>query len=320
MKERFLEIFEFWNQRNIGFYKECFKKLETENKTSFNYIAGMFPVMWLVFRKMYGWAILITLILAGVNAVQAALIQPTGTMSDVISVVLFIIKFAIFGFVGNTLYLKHVKSKVTKGYAEISDYNPVDPVWSLLYSALGSLLKMLSIPFFVVASVSGEAIQNLSYLFASFIIAIVWAVDYRKFHPQESAEPIAVTEESVNRYLEKSDLKQMISAICVLVLISVLHIASVSSLKTLGKKVLNQLDAMPGKKDIESRIDDETRKQLDEIDKLNKRILEKKKSGRVDESLKKDQEALAARWAELAKYAKKKNSQKVPKKTVNHPR
>ena len=55
------------------------------------------------------------------------------------------------------------------------------------------------------------------------------------------------------------------------------------------------------------------KKQLDEIDKLNKRILEKKKSGKVDESLKKDQEALAARWAELAKYVKKKNSQKQNK-------
>ena len=153
--------------------------------------------------------------------------------------------FIGFGFFGNSLYYKHVKSKVTKGYAEISDYNPVDPVWSLLYSALGSLLKMLSIPVLVLfLSVPSRVMNDLSFLFDLIIIAIVWTVDYRKFHSQESLEPLAITEESVNRYLEKSDLKQMISAICGLVLISVLSIMSIASLKTLGKKVLNQLDAM----------------------------------------------------------------------------
>lgn len=114
MEGRFFRIFESLNQRNTEYYKEAFGKLEKENKTTFNFAAAFFNITWLVFRKMYGWAILITLILAGVNAIQVSLIGPRGFMSDVISVVLFLIRFAIFGFIGNTLYLKHVKSKVTK--------------------------------------------------------------------------------------------------------------------------------------------------------------------------------------------------------------
>ena len=313
MKERFSKIFEHWNQRNTEYYQEAFKKLEEENKTTFNFAAALFNVMWLVFRKMYGWAILLSLISGGV-LFSTKMLCKNADVVFMMQISVSSIMILGLGIFGNTLYYKHVKSRVSKGYAEMLEYNPVDPVWSVLYSMLGSLLKMLSIPVLVFSSVSGEAIKNLSCLFASFIIAIVWAIDYRKFHPQESAEPITVTEESANNYLKKSNPTQMIAALCALVFISLIHVATTSSLKVLGKKVLNQLDAMSAKKDIESRIDDEMRKQLDEIDKLNKRILEKKKSGIVDESLEKDKEALVAKWAELAKYVKKKNSQKVPKK------
>ena len=133
MKERFSRIFELWNQRNIGFYKECFKKLETENKTSFNYIAGISPVMWMVFRKMYGWATLFTLIFAGINAILSAFF-PSATR--VTSISRFLIIFVVFGFFGNTLYLKHVKSKVEKRYSEIEDYNSIDPIWCVLSAGL----------------------------------------------------------------------------------------------------------------------------------------------------------------------------------------
>lgn len=319
MKERFSKIFELWNQRNTEYYQEAFKKLEEENKTTFNYAAAFFNVMWLIFRKMYGWAILCTLLYGGI-IFSTKMFCKNADVVFVIKATVSTIMILGLGRFGNTLYYKHVKSQVSKGYAEMPEYNPVDPVWSVLYSMLESLLKMVIIPILVFSSLSGEAIKNLSYLFESFIVAIVWAVDYRKFHPQESAEPIAVTEESVNNYLKKSNLTQMIAALCALIFISLMYVATTHSLKVLGKKVLNQLDAMSEKKGLKSRIDDEMRKKLNEIDELNKRILEKKKSGKVDESLEKDKEALVAKWAELAKYAKKKNSQKVPKKTVNHPR
>jgi len=319
MKERFSKIFELWNQRNTEYYQEAFKKLEEENKTTFNYAAAFFNVMWLIFRKMYGWAILCTLLYGGI-IFSTKMFCKNADVVFVIKATVSTIMILGLGRFGNTLYYKHVKSQVSKGYAEMPEYNPVDPVWSVLYSMLESLLKMVIIPILVFSSLSGEAIKNLSYLFESFIVAIVWAVDYRKFHPQESAEPIAVTEESVNNYLKKSNLTQMIAALCALIFISLMYVATTHSLKVLGKKVLNQLDAMSEKKGLKSRIDDEMRKKLNEIDELNKRILEKKKSGKVDESLEKDKEALVAKWAKLAKYAKKKNSQKVPKKTANHPR
>jgi len=320
MKERFSKIFELWNQRNTEYYQEAFKKLEEENKTTFNFAAAIFSVIWLVFRKMYGWAILCTLLYGGI-LFSTKMFCKNADVVFVIQASVSTIMILGLGRFGNTLYYKHVKSQVSKGYAEMPEYNPVDPVWSVLYSMLGSLLKMVIIPLFVLFSpVLVKVINNSSSLFEILIISIVWAIDYRKFHPQESAEPIAVTEESVNNYLKKSNLTQMIAALCALIFISLMYVATTHSLKVLGKKVLNQLDAMSEKKGLKSRIDDEMRKKLNEIDELNKRILEKKKSGKVDESLEKDKEALVAKWAKLAKYAKKKNSQKVPKKTANHPR
>ena len=313
MKGRFSGIFEHWNQRNTEYYQEVFGKLEKENKTTFNIAAAFFNVTWLVFRKMYSWAILLSLISGGILFSTKMLCKNADAVF-VIQASVSTIMILGLGIFGNTLYYKHVKSQVSKGYAEMPEYNPVDPIWSVLYSTLGSLLEMLSIPLFVLLSVSVEVINNSSSLFAILIIAIVWAIDYRKFHPQESAEPIAVTEESVNNYLKKSNLTRMIAALCALVFISLMYVATTSFLTVLGKKVLNQLDAMSAKKDIESRIDDEMKKKLNEIDELNKRILEKQKSGKVDESLEKDKEALAAKWAELAKYAKNKNSQKVLRK------
>ena len=225
---RFSRIFELLNQRNTEYYKAAFSKLEKENKTTFNFAAGFFPILWLVFRKMYGWAMLLILANSGILGILYVLCRSSSTRNVNISI-FWLILFVGFGFFGNSLYYKHVKSKVTKGYAEISDYNPVDPIWSLLYSVLGSLLNTLSIPFLVLFSSAPESvINNLSSLFNLIIIAIVWTVDYRRFHSQKSIEPLAVTEESINRYLEKSDLKQIISAICAFALINVLSIMSLA--------------------------------------------------------------------------------------------
>ena len=68
MKERFSKIFELWNQRNTEYYQKAFDRLEKEKKITFNFAAGFFPILWLVFRKMYGWAMLFTLLYGGILA------------------------------------------------------------------------------------------------------------------------------------------------------------------------------------------------------------------------------------------------------------
>ncbi len=239
MKERFSRIFELWNQRNIGFYKECFKKLETENKTSFNYIAGISPVMWMVFRKMYGWATLFTLIFAGINAILSAFF-PSATR--VTSISRFLIIFVVFGFIGNTLYLKHVKSKVEKGYAEIQDYNSIDPIWSVLYVGLlvfaGSFFMLLigkGVPLWGV-NLIGVVVQLL-------IISIPWMIDCKKCCSQEIAAPLQVNEESIGKYLEKANSQKMFAAVWVLIAcLLITGVSGIVAAKMVGEQIQSRLE------------------------------------------------------------------------------
>jgi len=127
MKERFSKIFELWNQRNTEYYQEVFEKLEKENKLTFNFAAAFFNVTWLIFRKMYGWAILFTLVIAGIQ-ISIRMLNLSSSMSYGVSVLFSLILFVGFGFFGNTLYYKYVRSQVSKGYANMPDYNPIDPI------------------------------------------------------------------------------------------------------------------------------------------------------------------------------------------------
>jgi len=288
MKERFSKIFELWNQRNIGFYKECFRKLETENKMSFNYIAGIFPVMWMVFRKMYGWAAIIVLILGGVSAAQMALIPSAGTSTNI---ALFIIEFAIFGFIGNTLYLKHVKSKVEKGYAEIQDYNSIDPIWSVLYVGLlvfaGSFFTLLigkGVPLWGV-NLIGVVVQLL-------IISIPWMIDCKKCCSQGIVAPLPVNEESIGKYLEKANSQKMFAAVWVLIAcLLITGVSGIVAAKMVGEqiqsrleKISEDLDKMPNDtKELDAAKTEQLDKISEEPEEATKDSEDSEVSGAVSE-------------------------------------
>ncbi len=282
MKERFSKIFELWNQRNIGFYKECFKKLETENKTSFNYIAGMFPIMWMVFRKMYGWAVIIALILAGVGAAQVALIPSAGTATNIAH---FIIEFAIFGFIGNTLYYKHVKSKVAKGYSKMEGYNSIDPIWSVLYVGLSALFSLLITILLSMKGVSLWVSTVIAGIISVLIIAIPWAIDSKKCCSQEVVGTVLVNEESVGRYLEKANSQKMFAAMWVL--IACLLAVGVSSVgaKMIGEriksrleKIADDLDKMPNDS---KKLDDASNNTTEQLNNVSEDINETSEESNV---------------------------------------
>ena len=95
MEGRFSGIFEHLNQRNTEYYQKAFSRLDKENKTTFNFAAALWPAMWLVFRKMYGWAMLLILVNSGIQGVLYALCQ-TPKARGIGSFVLFLIIFIIF--------------------------------------------------------------------------------------------------------------------------------------------------------------------------------------------------------------------------------
>ena len=229
MKERFSKMFEHWNQRNIEYYKESFKKLEKENQLTFNFAAAFGNVFWLIFRKMYGWAILVTLANAGIQIPMRMLSSISSpSMLSGISILSFLIWFSVLGFFGNTLYYKHVKSQISKGYAKMPDYNPIDPIWSFI--GVGIL-----VPFFVgilsgilivigKGSVSTNGAALLSILLQVLILSIPWAMDQKKFRPKESAKSVNVTEKSIDQFLEKSDQRHMFMAVSVWIVFMILSI------------------------------------------------------------------------------------------------
>ncbi|MBO7537556.1 MAG: DUF2628 domain-containing protein [Alphaproteobacteria bacterium] len=294
MQGRFSRIFELFNQRNTEYYQQAFTRLEKENKTTFNFAAAFFVGAWLVFRKMYGWAILLTLANGGIQEVLQVL-SSNPTKRAVGSYVFLLILFICFGFFGNTLYYKYIKSKIAKGYAEIANYNSIDPIGGIVI--VGIVMPLLVGIFggiLVSAKVfSSHVIGLLSVPIQIVFIAIVWAIDHKKFHSQESVEPVEVTDESVNVYLEKDNPKHLtismgIGVISYLLFLPIVAIVAVAGMKYTGKKILNQLDKIAEEidktpndsvKGVKIRIDDKKGKQSVELSaKFNEKVTKKEEN------------------------------------------
>lgn len=298
MQGRFSRIFELFNQRNTEYYQQAFTRLEKENKTTFNFAAAFFVGAWLVFRKMYGWALLLILANGGIQEILQML-SSNPTKRVVGSCVFSLILFIGFGFFGNSLYYKHIKSKVTKGYAEIANYNSIDPIGGIVI--VGIVMPLLVGIFggiLVSAKVfSSHVIGLLSVPIQIVFIAIVWAIDHKKFHSQESVEPVEVTDESVNVYLEKDNPKHLTISMGIgvisyllsfLLILSMVSVLAVVGMKATGKKILNQLDKIGEEvsktpndsvKGVKIRIDDKKGKQSVELSaKFNEKVTKKEKN------------------------------------------
>lgn len=209
MKGRFFRIFELFNKRNIEYYQQAFERLEKENKTTFNFAAAFGSSAWLAYRKMYGWAALFTLVYMGVGEILCAFCKDDAS-KGVIWFILFFLSIVVFGFFGNSLYYRDIKSKIAKGYAEMEKYNSIDPIGGMVLAGIVSLLCSFLIIHLEANGVISESIENLLIIAIDvFFIAIPWAINYRKFRSQESVEPVEVTEESVNKYLKKANPKHL---------------------------------------------------------------------------------------------------------------
>lgn len=228
MKGRFSKIFEHWNQRNTEYYQEAFEKLEKEDKVTFNFAAAFGISLWLIFRKMYGWAILVVVVSGGLKILIRMLCPPSAKYA--ISILFFI----IFGFFGNTFYYKHVKSKVSKGYAKMPNYNPIDPICGILMAIILNFVTGM-LPGVLAGTYKK---QLLLMLVSSYIVVVSWAVNYVKFHSQESVEPVEVTKESVNQYLKKSSSKYLAMYFITMFLLHVLSLYAFLTMQQARKNYL----------------------------------------------------------------------------------
>lgn len=209
MKGRFSRIFELFNQRNTEYYRQAFDRLEKENKTTFNFAAAFGSSAWLVFRKMYGWAALFTLVYVGGCEILYAFCKDD-VSKGVISLILFFLSVIVFGFFGNTIYYKDIKSKIAKGYATMEKYNSIDPIGGIVLVGIVYLLCSCFLGYLNVKGVISENVEGLlGTVIGIALVAIPWTINYRKFRLQESVEPVEITKESVNKYLKKADPKYL---------------------------------------------------------------------------------------------------------------
>ena len=207
MKERVNRIFEIWNQRNIGYYEEAFNKLEKE-KPTFNFVAAFFPFQWLVFRKMYVYAISIV---AGSMLLQLIICSffENLTKKMCVPTLFFIIISVILGFCGNALYFKTIKTRLAQGYLQIKDYNSISPMCSVLPAIAASVTSYFMSSSSFLGSKSITAINVLPGCSMMLFILIAWAIDYKMDRSKESWVSSEFEKKLVNQYLEKSDPKNM---------------------------------------------------------------------------------------------------------------
>lgn len=244
MKERLCRILERWNQRNTEYYQESFRKLKEENKATFNFAAAFGTITWLIFRKMYGLAILVSLVWSGIQVFAQTFLRSSSTS---ISIALSLMLFVGFGFFGNSLYYDTVKSRVARGYAKMTGYNPIDPVWGLII--IGFLVPaciVIVIPLLVFTKIiSSSAMSMFSFIVQMFFMAIAWMIDYKKFQHRESVKPIRVTWKSIDEYLVRSDSKHMFASMCVwglwtILSLFVLVVVTIAGVRVIGDKIRNQ--------------------------------------------------------------------------------
>ncbi len=214
MKERVNRIFDLWNRRNIDYYKEAFKKLEKEEPT-FNFVAAFFPFQWLIFRKMYKYAISIA---AGSMLLQLILCWffESLTKKSFVPTLVFIIISVLLGFCGNALYFKIIKTRIARGYLEIKDYNSISPIWSVVPAFAASVIPYRALLFGEKPFTAMNVLPGFSMI---LFMLIAWAIDYKMDGSKESWVSTEFERECVDQYLGKANPKNMTILLFLLVLI-----------------------------------------------------------------------------------------------------
>lgn len=92
----------------------------------YNWCSALFTASWMVYRKMWKQAVILTIILSLIGSVATAI---GGIFSFLISILELVFYFGIMGREGNVLYWSYVKEELTKeGLANIpqADYEKRD--------------------------------------------------------------------------------------------------------------------------------------------------------------------------------------------------
>lgn len=95
-------------------------KNSLKNKIKWNWFAAFFGMQWLAYRKMYYFAILFNVFFILISFATEILLGSVfknishKALSNISSIIIYIISFFIMGFYGNRLYFNAITAKIKK--------------------------------------------------------------------------------------------------------------------------------------------------------------------------------------------------------------
>ena len=96
--------------KKADYYIEKWTEIEKRHtKTSWNWGAFLFGLLWMLYRKMYFYTLIAVSILCGIGIIESFL-----GIGDVFDVILSFIFCLLFGIFGNYLYHRYTENKILR--------------------------------------------------------------------------------------------------------------------------------------------------------------------------------------------------------------
>ena len=128
--------------KSTTYYLQAFDKLDTSGEHTFNNAAAYLGCLWMLYRKMYLYAILalvfqmIMTVILGIVGKKLTFFGDAETGQYIGHVISIIVSIKLFGNYGNSLYYRDIKSRIAKGYHVAYDYQATALPLAILFSVM----------------------------------------------------------------------------------------------------------------------------------------------------------------------------------------
>lgn len=199
MKEKILEKYNALKLRCANYYKDVFRKMDLENRSTFNWAACICGVYWMIYRRMWFSAAAYVVIVA-ILMVAASFLCAHTKFDLVPCYKCFLACFLVaIGFFGNSIYRAELKWKIKRGYHQHQDFRATSLMSVALVLLAYDIVEQLC--GIVAAFGKGNSASFKGCFFPIFIYAIAFCCEYYTYKSEDAeTEP---DESSINQYLEK---------------------------------------------------------------------------------------------------------------------
>lgn len=118
-----LELYGLFFMNDKAYYLKQLEKYRTGKRLSFNFSVVGLGIIWFIYRKLYRESLIISIIIAGITALNFLLLAPyLGNGGKAIFFLLFAFTFwAILGSIANRLYIKKAESVIISAKSNFED-------------------------------------------------------------------------------------------------------------------------------------------------------------------------------------------------------